>query len=141
MQLTGANDIDIMLDEDGQPVSDGRGDTSLVSDDECWLQDIRNEAVTEEGELFYEDEEGDGSYGWGLLDFMQGEYDDFTRMEIQQRIRSKLSKRDYIDAGSIQTAVDFDGHSYHVRIAFRKNDSSKGYSIDIESNGVEVIVE
>ena len=62
-------------------------------------------------------------------------------MEIQQRIRSKLSKRDYIDAGSIQTAVDFDGHSYHVRIAFRKNDSSKGYSIDIESNGVEVIVE
>ena len=97
MQITGANDIDIMLDGDGQPVPDGNGDTSLVSDDECWLQDIRNEAVTEEGELFYEDEEGDGSYGWGLLDFMQGEYDDFTRMEIQQRIRSKLSKRDYID--------------------------------------------
>lgn len=88
MQITGANDVDIMLDEDGQPVSDGNGDTALVSDDECWLQDIKNEAMTEEGELFYEDEEGDASYGWSLLDFMQGEYDDFTQMEIQQRIRS-----------------------------------------------------
>ena len=83
MQITGANDVDIMLDEDGQPVSDGNGDTALVSDDECWLQDIKNEAMTEEGELFYEDEEGDASYGW----------------------------------------------------------SNSEYNIDIESNGVEVIVE
>lgn len=138
---TGANDVDIMLDEDGQPVSDGNGDTALVSDDECWLQDIKNEAMTEEGELFYEDEEGDASYGWSLLDFMQGEYDDFTQMEIQQRIRSKMSKRDYIDAGSIQTTVNFDGHIYHIRIAFRRTDSNSEYNIDIESNGVEVIVE
>lgn len=98
-------------------------------------------AMTEEGELFYEDEEGDASYGWSLLDFMQGEYDDFTQMEIQQRIRSKMSKRDYIDAGSIQTTVNFDGHIYHIRIAFRRTDSNSEYNIDIESNGVEVIVE
>ena len=97
--------------------------------------------MTEEGELFYEDEEGDASYGWSLLDFMQGEYDDFTQMEIQQRIRSKMSKRDYIDAGSIQTTVNFDGHIYHIRIAFRRTDSNSEYNIDIESNGVEVIVE
>ena len=90
---------------------------------------------------FYEDEEGDASYGWSLLDFMQGEYDDFTQMEIQQRIRSKMSKRDYIDAGSIQTTVNFDGHIYHIRIAFRRTDSNSEYNIDIESNGVEVIVE
>lgn len=141
MQITGVNDSDIMLDENGQPVPDGNGDTSLVLDDGCWLQDIRNEAVMEEGELFYEDEAGDASYGWSLLDFMQGEYDDFTRMEIQQRIRSKMSKRDYIDARSIRTEVDFDDHLYHVRVAFRKNDSSNEYSIGIESNGVEVIVE
>lgn len=91
MQITGENDVDIMLDEDGQPVSDGNGDAALVSDEDCWLQDIKNEALTEEGELFYEDEEGDESYGWSLLDFMQGEYDDFMQMEIQQRIRSKKS--------------------------------------------------
>ena len=62
-------------------------------------------------------------------------------MEIQQRIRSKMSKRDYIDAGSIQTTVNFDGHIYHIRIAFRRTDSNSEYNIDIESNGVEVIVE
>lgn len=141
MQITGENDIDMMLDADGQPVSDGNGDTALVSGDECWLQDIKNEALTEEGELFYEDESGDESYGWSLLEFMQGEYDEFTPMEIQQRIRSKLSKRNYIDAGSVQTKVDFDGHYYHIRVTFRKNDSSKEYNINIESDGVEVIVE
>lgn len=66
---------------------------------------------------------------------------EFTQMEIQQRIRSKMSKRDYIDAGSIQTTVNFDGHIYHIRIAFRRTDSNSEYNIDIESNGVEVIVE
>lgn len=140
MQITSANDIDIKLDEYGQPAADKNGDTFLVSDDECWLQDIRCEALTEAGELFYEDEGGDGSYGWGLLDFMQGEFDDFTRLEIQQRIRTKLSKRDYIDAGSIQISVDFDGHLYHVRISFRKAGSNSEYKIDLESDGVEVIV-
>lgn len=29
MQITGANDVDIMLDEDGQPVSDGNGTQPL----------------------------------------------------------------------------------------------------------------
>ena len=141
MQMTGENDTDLMLDGYGQPVFDGNGEAALVSGDACWLQDIKNEAMTEEGELFYEDEEGDGSYGWGLLDFMQGEYDDFTRMEIQQRVRSKLSAREYIDTGSIETLVDYDSHDYHVRVSFRKNDSSREYNIDIESNGVEVVVE
>lgn len=70
MQITGANDVDIMLDEDGQPVSDGNGDTALVSDDECWLQDIKNEAMTEEGELFYEDEEGDTSMSSSSMSFL-----------------------------------------------------------------------
>ena len=141
MQITGEYDIDIMLTADGQPVPDENGDMFLVSDDACWLQDIKNEALTDEGELFYEDESGEGSYGWGLLTFLQGEYDDFVLMEIQQRIRSKLSKRDYIDAGSVHTEVNFDGHHYHIRVVFQRNDSGKEYNINIESDGVEVIVE
>lgn len=141
MQLTGENDVDIMLDENGQPVSDQNGDVALVSDDACWLQDLKNEALTEEGELFYEDAEGEESYGWGLTDFSQGEYDEFLAMEIQQRIRSKLAKREYIDARSIQITVNFDGHIYRIRIAFRKKDSNSETYMDIESNGVEVILE
>lgn len=141
MQLTGENDVDIMLDENGQPVSDQNGDVALVSDDACWLQDLKNEVLTEEGELFYEDAEGEESYGWGLTEFAQSEYDEFLAMEIQQRIRSKLAKREYIDARSIQTTVNFDGHIYHIRIAFRKKDSNSETYIDIESSGVEVILE
>ena len=52
MQITGANDVDIMLDEDGQPVSDGNGDTALVSDDECWLQDIKMDRLQLTGQIF-----------------------------------------------------------------------------------------
>lgn len=141
MQIVGENDMDIMLDTDGQPVSGGDGDAALVSDDGCWLQDLKNEAMTEEGELFYEDEDGNDSYGWGLLDFLQGEGDDFLLLEIQQRVRSKMTKREYIDAASIQTKIDYDGHLYHVRVTFRRNDSDAEYNIDIESDGVEVIAE
>lgn len=141
MQMVGEDDVDIRLDENGQPVAAEDGESELVSDDDCWLQDLKNEAMCEEGELFYEDQEGDDSYGWGLLDFMQGEYDDFTEMEIQQRVRSKMAKRSYIDSGSIQTEVTFDGHNYNVRIKFKRTDSDEEYTIGIESDGVEVTVE
>lgn len=139
MQIIGEHDSDIMMDENGQPVPD-KGDMDIVSDD-GWLQDLKNEALTEEGELFYEDEAGRGSYGWGLLDFFQAEADDFVILEIKQRIRSKMTKREYIDAASIKTEVDFDGHLFHVRISFRRNDGSREYSIDIWGDGVEVVVE
>lgn len=141
MQMVGEEDVDIRLDANGQPVAAEDGESELVEDNECWLQDLKNEAMCEEGELFYEDQEGDDSYGWGLLDFMQGEYDDFAEMEIQQRIRSKMAKRSYIDPGSIQVEVAFDGHRYKVRIKFKRTDSNDEYTIGIESDGVEVTVE
>lgn len=141
MQVVGEHEVDLLLDEGGQPVSDGSGDVALVSEDDCWLQDLKNEAITEEGELFYEDEEGNDSYGWGLLDFLQCEGDDFLLIEIKQRIYAKMTKRNYIDAGSIQSDISFDGHRYHIRITFKRIDSSEEYNIDIQSDGVEVIVE
>lgn len=141
MQIVGEHDTDIMMDEKGQPVPDGKGDTDIVLDDSCWLQDLKNEALTEEGELFYEDEEGRGSYGWGLLDFFQAEADDFVILEIKQRIISKMTKREYIDVASINMEVNFDGHLFHVSISFQRNDGSQEYNIDIWSDGVEVVVE
>lgn len=140
MQIVGEHDVDIFLSGDGQPVSDERGDAALVSEDDCWLQDLKNEAITEEGELFYEDEKGNERYGWGLLDFLQCEGDDFLLLEIRQRIQAKMTKRDYIDAGSIRSEINYDGHQYNIRITFKRNDSSEEYNIDIQSNGVEVIV-
>lgn len=140
MQIVGEHDTDIMMDEAGQPVSNGKGDVAIVSEDACWLQDLKNEALTEEGELFYEDEDGRDSYGWGLLEFLQAEIDEFCQLEIQQRIRSKLTKREYIDAASIKTDIQYDGHQYRIRISFRRNDNSQEYNIDIESDGVEVVI-
>lgn len=139
MQIIGENEVDILLDENGQPVPDN-GDVALVSGDECWLQDIKNEALTQEGELFYEDEAGNDSYGWGLLDFLQTEGDEFLLLEIQQRIRAKMAKRDYIDAASIHTEISFDGRLCHISVCFKRIDKSQEYNIDIESNGVEVVV-
>lgn len=140
MQIMEEKEVDILLDEDGQPVPDGNRDLALVSGDECWFQDIKNEMLTQEGELFYEDEEGNDSYGWGLLDFLQAEGDEFLRLEIQQRIRAKLVKRDYIDATSIHTEISFDGRLCHINVSFKRVDKNQEYSIGIETDGVEVVV-
>lgn len=141
MQMVGEHDTDLMLDADGQPATWESREAALVSNDDCWLQDLKHEAMIEEGELFYEDERGNGSYGWGMLDFTQVQYDEFIPTEIQQRIRSKMSKRDYIDAGSIRTSVEFDGHIYRIGISFKRKDRDREYHIDIVSNGVEVVVQ
>lgn len=139
MQTTGEHMTDIKLDDQWQPVADGTGDAGMVSDDECWMQDLRLEALTEEKELFYEDD--DESYGYGLSDFLQQEYDEFTETEIQQRIRDKLAKRTYIDAATIQTAVNFNGEQYNIKISFKKNDQDKEYNMELTVDKVEVSVE
>lgn len=97
MTIVGEDCTDIMLDENGQPVADENGEFKTVRGDECWEQDLRLETQTEEGELFYEDEDGDEAYGFGFLDFAHGEDDELTRMEIGQRVRDKLAKREYLD--------------------------------------------
>ena len=66
---------------------DSSGDFKIVSGDACWEQDLRLEALTEPGELFYEDENGDEAYGFGLLDFSHAENDEFTQKEIEQRVK------------------------------------------------------
>ena len=58
MQMVTEEDVDLMLDADGQPTAGTDGQSELAEDDMCWLQDLKNEALTEEGELFYEDEGG-----------------------------------------------------------------------------------
>lgn len=140
MLVIGLDDTDILMDENGQPVAGGDGETAINSDDE-WLQDLKNEAMTEEGELFYEDDDGDDAYGFGLLEFMQGEFDDFLVLEIQQRVKSKMSKRNYIDIGSISTEVSYDGHNYNIFTSFKRLDSDDIYNFEIKSNGVEVTIE
>ena len=140
MNVVGEECTDIKLDDNGQPVPDANGDFQTVSGDECWEQDLKLEAQTEEGELFYEDEDGDEAYGFGILDFIHAEDDDdgLTRMEIQQRIRGKLAKRDYLDQGKTVQNLTFDNGVISDKVTVAKQDSNDEYNIELSTNEVEV---
>ena len=45
MSIVEEDDIDIKLDINGQPVPSKSGDFDIVEGDECWKQDLRNEAA------------------------------------------------------------------------------------------------
>ena len=64
-------ETDLMMDDQGQPVISAAGESQMVSGIDCFLQDVRNEAVTTEGECFW-----DADYGWSMLDFLHQEQDD-----------------------------------------------------------------
>lgn len=138
MTVVGEDNTDIRLDANGQPVPDKNGDFDVVSGDECWEQDLRLEAGTEEGELFYEDEDGDEAYGFGLLDFAHAENDEFTQTEIMQRVRGKLAKRTYLDMAKTAQEVTYSNGIYHDNVFVSKNDSNDEYNIELSTEEVEV---
>ena len=141
MIIVGENDTDIRLDESGQPVPGKSGDFDVVDGDECWKQDLRNEAATEDRELFYEDEDGDEAYGFGMTDFMHAEDDEFTRTEIIQRVSGKLSKRTYLDTAKTVQDISFENGIYTDRVSVSKNNSRDEYNIELSTNDVEVVSE
>lgn len=141
MELTGLESTDIKLDANGQPVAAQDSEFKTVSGISCWMQDIRNETLTQEGELFYEDDVDTDAYGFSMADFIQTEYDDFTEMEIRQRIKEKLQKREDVDEGTIRTEVDFDGRNYHGKVTFKINDLNEEYNLDIDTDKAEVVAD
>lgn len=138
MTIVGEDFIDIRLDGNGQPVANENGDFAVVSGDACWEQDLRLEAETEEGELFYEDEDGDEAYGFGMLDFVHAENDEFTQTEIMQRVRGKLAKRTYLDMAKTTQTVTYEDGTYYDKISVSKNDSNDAYNIELSTEEVEV---
>lgn len=142
MRLAGIGDTDIKLDRDGQPIADNNGNCILVAGLSCWMQDIWMEMLTEEGELLHEDEEGREAYGYSLLDFLNGEYDETLREEVRQQITEKLTKRSYIDDGSIGIAFEEPDAlgCWGIHLEFREIDTENNLDIDIYTNGMEVYV-
>lgn len=98
--MTGINDTDIRLTDDWQQTQAASGDSPLCSGIDCLRQNIAIEAATQPGDLFY-----DASFGWGLYDFINADDDDLTRLEIKQRVRNGLLKRDTIVPDSIGVAL------------------------------------
>lgn len=138
MRLAGIEDTDIMLDEYGQPVVDEAGSPQTVSGIKCWLQDIRCEILTEEGELLHEDEEGKEAYGYSLLEFANAG-DDISG-EIKARIIEKLSKRTNIDESSIKVEVVMENkRRMRISVSFNTSeDEENSIEIDVDETGVLV---
>lgn len=133
--MAGYSDTDIKLDESWQLTQAANGDAPIVSGIECLIQDIKLEALTQEGELFY-----DLTYGWSLLDFIQSDDDDLTRLEIKERVRNKLEKRPEVDAESVQTNIMYNEDILRLRISLRLLNDSQTHEIDVELSRVNVEV-
>lgn len=92
---------DILL-VDGDFVRALDGDFEVVTGFECLVQEIKNEVITEPGDLFY-----DEKYGYGLLKFMHAQGDELTQLELTNRIQDKLSLNEFVDPNSIEVEVLF----------------------------------
>lgn len=112
--MTGLNDTDIRLDSKWQLTRAADGDAPLCSGLDCLYQNIILEALTQPGDLFYDPE-----FGWGLYDFIQSEDNDLTRLELTQRAKSKLQKREVILPESVQVSIDFVEDTFHLSCSFR----------------------
>lgn len=127
---------DLMMDDNGQPVVSAAGESLMVSGIDCFLQDVRNEAVTMQGECFW-----DADYGWSMLDFIQQERDELLQTRISNRVKQKLSRRSEINQQSITVAVSFlDDDVTAVSVAFKIKNSDVSYEIDLNVDGVETEV-
>ena len=112
--MTGLRDIDIRLSDHWQLTQAADGDAPLCSELDCLYQNIVLEALTQPGDLFY-----DAEWGWGLYEFIQSEFDELTRLEITQRVRSKLGLREVILPESIAVTLDLQNDNLIVRTSFQ----------------------
>lgn len=134
--MTGLHDTDIKLSDGWQLTQATDGDAPLTSDLECLYQTILLEALTQEGDLFY-----DETFGWSLFDFVQSEDDDITELEIAERARQKLLKWEIVVPDSIETDVSFanDVFSLTVSFKFQEAETTYGFTIAITPVNVEVV--
>ncbi len=134
--MTSLNDTDIRLDDQWQLTQATDGDAPLCSDMDCLYQNIALETVTQPGDVFY-----DPDFGWGLYDFIQAEDTALTRLEIMQRARLGLQKREAILPNSIEISVDFDKDIIRLFCSFRFNGESEKRELNVivDSVSVEVI--
>ena len=134
--MTGLRDIDIRLSDHWQLTQAADGDAPLCSELDCLYQNIVLEALTQPGDLFY-----DVEWGWGLYEFIQSEFDELTRLEITQRVRSKLGLREVILPESIAVTLDLQNDNLIVRTSFQfaEENEPRQLNIVVDSVSVEVV--
>ena len=126
--------IDIRLDNNFQPVVSS-GDFSITTEEEGLIQEIKLEALTQEGELFY-----DKKYGWSLYDFIHADEDDLIKIEIAQRCKTKLSKYNYVNQDSVSISINFGDGSIGISILFKIINSDIVYNLTLSLDRVNIEV-
>jgi len=133
--MTGLHDTDIRLSDEWRLTQAADGDAPLCSGLECLYQNIALEALTQPGDLFY-----DPSFGWGLYDFIQSEDDELTRLEIAQRARVGLQRREAILPESIQIEVGFEDDAFLLRCSFQFDEEEEVRALTVIISAVSVEV-
>ena len=133
--MTGLNDTDIKLTDEWQLTQAADGDAPLCSGLECLYQNIALEAVTQKGDLFY-----DLDFGWSLYDFIQSEDDELTRLEIAQRARLGLQKREVILSETIEISVDYIDDAFRLYCSFQFAEESEPRQLNVVIDPVNVEV-
>ncbi len=136
--MTGLHDTDIRLNDEWQLTQAADGDAPLCSGLDCLYQNIILEAITQPGDLFYDPE-----FGWGLYDFIQSEDSELTHLEITQRAKVGLLKREVILSDSIEINVDCNDDTLRLRCSFQFDGEStaREFTIMIDSVSVGVLEE
>lgn len=127
--------IDIRLDNNFELTPATDGDAPLCTNYACTLQEIKLAAMTQEGELFFDED-----FGWSLLDFMQTTNDELIKLEITERIKNKLVKTEEIEANSIRISVYPSHEVFKIFVRFKFVNAENFQSIDIKIDKVEVRV-
>lgn len=125
---------DIALDENWQPAVRSNGDFATVSDMDCLIQEIRLEALTTQGELFFDPE-----FGWSLPEFLHLQIDELTLLEIEQRVYARLAARDKIETSSIAVKAQA-GDTVLISAVWRWIGDSKTNRLQVSVGRVDIEV-
>ena len=126
--------IDIKLNDEWQLTAAATGDAPVTDDEGGLLQTLQIEALTQEGELFY-----DESFGWSLLDFVHADESDLVKIEIEGRIRRKLAAHDEVKTDSIIVSQKWSNDVLSIYVRFKLVDDTEHFiSISLDRVKVEV---
>ena len=117
--MTGLKDTDVRLSDEWRLTQAADGDAPLCSDLDCLYQNIILEALTQPGDLFY-----DLTFG----------------LEIAQRARVGLQKREVILPESIEVNVDFEDDAFvlYCNFQFIEEETARALTVIISAVSVEV---
>ena len=133
--MTGLSDADIRLNNNWQLTQAADGDAPIGSRLDCLYQNIALEALTQPGDVFY-----DLDFGWGLYDFIQSEDSELIRLEITERAKMKLKKREVILPESIRVRIEYDDDSFLLYCQFTFNEENEPRNLNIIIGAVTVEV-